>query len=283
MSDPNLIRLQKFLARNTTYGSRRSCEELIASGAVRVNGQTAHLGQVIDPERDRVEVDGRAVTAKRGSAYYLYNKPRGVLCTFSEEAGQTTLAEVVRRMKIPARVFSVGRLDADAEGLLLLTDDGELAERLTHPRYGVPRVYEVGLNRPLTPELAERVRRLKTLRPFVPPKVRRAAQGDARREAHMRQIRPQRISPPKILDGVGHRHLRILLREGRQREVKRIFAEVGLHVDYLRRTGFGSLRLKDLAPGHVRALSRQEVEELKAAPAAPTATAHPSRDSGRRR
>ncbi len=268
MSNPSLVRLQKFLARHTTYGSRRTCEQLIASGAVRINGQPAHLGQSVDPEHDRVEVDGRTVVPKKSGVYVLYNKPRGVLCTFADEPGETTLTDVIRRMKLPVRVFSVGRLDADAEGLLLLTDDGTLAERLTHPRFGVSRTYEVGLNQSLTPEVAERVRRLRSLRPFVLPKSRQAqAEGRAdmrppRRDA-FRDTRPQRITPPKILDGVGGRHVRILLKEGRQREVKRIFAEVGLRVEYLRRVGFGPLRLKDLPPGAWRTLSRAEIEELK--------------------
>ncbi|MFP5376071.1 MAG: pseudouridine synthase, partial [Acidimicrobiia bacterium] len=130
-------RLQKVLAR-TGFGSRRACEQLIADGRVTVNGVVAALGRRVDVERDRVEVDGAAVGVRAGLVHYLLNKPRGVVTTAADTHGRPTVVDLV-----PARprVFPVGRLDADTEGLLVLTNDGELAHRLTHPSFGVDKEY----------------------------------------------------------------------------------------------------------------------------------------------
>jgi len=134
---PEGERLQKVLAR-AGFGSRRTCEELIAEGRVRVNGEVADLGRRVDAERDRVEVDGAAVGVRPGQVYYLLNKPRGVVTTAADTHGRPTVVDLVPG---EPRVFPVGRLDADTEGLLLLTNDGELTHRLTHPSFGVEKEY----------------------------------------------------------------------------------------------------------------------------------------------
>src|SRR5215207_7561455 len=130
-------RLQKVLAERG-YGSRRVCEELIAKGRVRVNGETARLGRRIDPDHDVVEVDGHLAPVRPGLVYYLLNKPAGVVSTASDPQGRATVVELV---PTEPRVYPVGRLDADTEGLLILTNDGELAHRLTHPSFGVEKEY----------------------------------------------------------------------------------------------------------------------------------------------
>ena len=139
--EPRLVpkgeRLQKVLAQRG-YGSRRVCEELIAAGRVTVNDEVAVLGRRVDPDRDRVEVDGRYVSVRPDHVYYLLNKPRGVVTTASDPQGRRTVVQLVPS---ETRVFPVGRLDADTEGLLLLTNDGELTNRLTHPSYGVEKEY----------------------------------------------------------------------------------------------------------------------------------------------
>ncbi len=137
------------------YGSRRACEELIADGRVTVNGEVAVLGRRVDVERDRIEVDGVPVAARPGLVHYLLNKPRGVVTTVRDPHGRPTVVDLV-----PAepRVFPVGRLDADTEGLLLLTNDGELAHRLTHPSFGVEKEYLAEVARRLDPGAVRRLR-----------------------------------------------------------------------------------------------------------------------------
>ena len=140
-------RLQKVLAR-TGFGSRRACEELIAEGRVLVNGETAALGRRIDLDHDHVQVDGVAVGVRADLVYYLLNKPGGVVTTASDPQGRPTVVDLV---PVEPRVFPVGRLDADTEGLLLLTNDGDLAHRLTHPSFGVEKEYLAELEGPPSP------------------------------------------------------------------------------------------------------------------------------------
>ena len=135
-------RLQKVLAR-VGFGSRRVCEDLIEDGRVTVDGEVAVLGRRVDPDNDEVAVDGVPVSVRPGLVYYLLNKPRGVVATASDPQGRPTVLDLVPR---EPRVFPVGRLDADTEGLLILTNDGELAHRLTHPSFGVEKEYLVELD-----------------------------------------------------------------------------------------------------------------------------------------
>lgn len=231
-------RLQKVLARRG-IGSRRACEELIAAGRVTVNGAVAVLGQRVDPARDRIAVDGVPVAVAPGLVYWLLNKPRGVVTTASDPQGRPTVVDLVPR---EPRVFPVGRLDADTEGLLLLTNDGDLAHRLTHPRYGVPKTYlaEVA-GVPSDGDLA-RLRRGVVLDdgPTAPARVARLA--------------------PRLL--------RITIHEGRNRQVRRMCEAIGHPVLRLVRTHIGPVSDPRLPPGAWRPLTPAELRALEVAAAA---------------
>ena len=147
MPSPEGIRLQKVLAR-AGFGSRRTCDDLIADGRVTVNGEVAVLGRRVDPETDRVEVDWVPLSTRAGLVYYLLNKPAGVVTTADDPQGRPTVIELVPD---EPRVFSVGRLDIDTEGLLLLTNDGDLTHRLTHPSFGVEKEYLASIDGEPTP------------------------------------------------------------------------------------------------------------------------------------
>lgn len=232
-------RLQKVLAQ-AGLGSRRRCEELIAAGRVRVNGETALLGRRVDVEGDRVEVDGVPVAVRPGLVHYLLNKPAGVVSTASDPQHRPT---VVGLVPPEPRVYPVGRLDADTEGLIVLTNDGELAHLLTHPRFGVEKEYVAHVaGRPGQAA----VRRL-----------RRGVELDDGPTA------PARVA--LLAPGV----LRITIHEGRNRQVRRMAEAVGHPVRRLVRTRIGPLRVGRLAPGEWRPLSPEEVTALRAAAGAP--------------
>ena len=229
------IRLQKVLAR-AGLGSRRTCDDLIAAGRVRVNGEVAALGRRVDLDHDEVRVDGVPVSIRAGLVHYLLNKPRGVLTTADDPQGRPTVLGLV-----PAepRVFPVGRLDADTEGLLVLTNDGDLALRLTHPRFGVDKEYVAEVEGP--PSRAA----LRTLREGVDLDDGRTA--------------PARVSlvEPTVL--------RIVVHEGRNRQVRRMCEAVGHPVQRLVRTRIGPVSDRALAPGTWRALTPAEVRALETA------------------
>lgn len=235
------VRLQKVLAR-AGLGSRRVADELVSAGRVKVNGQVADPGRRVDPEIDRVEVDGVPVAVRPGLVHYLLNKPAGVVSTVSDPEGRPTVVSLV-----PAepRVHPVGRLDADTEGLILLTNDGELTNRLTHPRYGVDKEYLAHVDGG-----ALRPHQLRALRDGVVLDDGTTA--------------PARVSQPS--PGV----LRITIHEGRNRQVRRMCSAVGHPVLRLVRVRIGPLRDPDLGPGEWRPL---RVAELHALQAAATATA----------
>lgn len=226
-------RLQKVLAQRG-YGSRRSCEELIVAGRVRVNGEVAELGDRVDPENDQVEVDGRPAPVKAGLVYYLLNKPSGVVSTAKDTHGRSTVVDLVPD---EPRVYPVGRLDADTEGLLLLTNDGELTNRLTHPRYGVEKEY------------------LATVEPtpVSPGSLRRLRDGV---ELEDGLTAPARVSQPS--PGL----LRITIHEGRNRQVRRMCEAVGHQVVRLVRVRIGPLADRRLRPGEWRPLDQTEVRQL---------------------
>ncbi len=228
-------RLQKVLAR-IGFGSRRASEELIEAGRVRVNGSTAVLGRRVDPEHDRVEVDGVPVGVRPGLVHYVLNKPRGVVSTSEDPQGRPT---VVALVPSEPRVFPVGRLDADTEGLLLLTNDGELAHRLTHPSFGVEKEYLAEVEG--TPS---------------PGSLRRLREGVVLDDG---LTAPARVSLP------APNLVRISIHEGRNRQVRRMCDAVGHPVVRLVRTRIGPLAERELRPGQWRSLSTSEVRDLGAA------------------
>ncbi|MBW3615096.1 MAG: rRNA pseudouridine synthase [Actinobacteria bacterium] len=228
-------RLQKVLAR-TGLASRRACEELIAEGRVTVNAEVAELGRRVDPLVDVIEVDGALVPVAPGLVHYLLNKPAGVVSTAADTHGRSTVVDLV-----PAdpRVFPVGRLDADTEGLIVLTNDGELAHRLTHPSFGVEKEYLAHVEGGPGPSALRRLRDGVELDdgPTAPAKVARVDAGV----------------------------LRITIHEGRNRQVRRMCEAVGHPVLRLVRTRIGPLADRRLKPGEWRPLEAGEVRALAAA------------------
>jgi len=217
------------------YGSRRACEELIAEGRVTVDGDVAELGRRVDTKTQRVEVDGVPVAADPDLVYYLLNKPAGVVTTASDPQGRPTVVELVPDAP---RVFSVGRLDAETEGLLLLTNDGDLAHRLTHPSFGIDKEYLVEVEGEPSPAAIRRLRRGVELEDGV-------------------------TAPAKV-SLLGTRTLRITIHEGRNRQVRRMCEAVGHPVLRLVRTRVGPLVDRRLKPGHWRPLSAVEIQRLQA-------------------
>jgi 23S rRNA pseudouridine2605 synthase len=230
-------RLQKILA-HAGLGSRRAAEALIATGRVRVNGEVARLGDRADPGTDRIEVDGAVVGVRPGLVHYLLNKPAGVVTTASDPQGRPT---VVGLVPAEPRVFPVGRLDAETEGLLLLTNDGELAHRLTHPSFGVEKEYLAAVEG-------------------------RPTRGVLRRLREGVDLDDGRTAPARA-SLVGDRLLRITVHEGRKRQVRRMCDAVGLPVRRLVRVRIGPISDRRLAPGEWRPLEQDEVRALERAAA----------------
>ncbi|OLB67068.1 MAG: MFS transporter [Actinobacteria bacterium 13_2_20CM_2_72_6] len=233
-------RLQKVLA-SAGIGSRRACEELIVAGRVRVDGRVATIGDKVDPAGAEIYVDGERVVTDTRLVYLAMNKPRGVVSTMDDERGRAALADYLEH--VPERVFHVGRLDADSEGLLLLTNDGELAHRLTHPSYGVAKTY-----------LAE-----------VPGPVRRRL-GRELLDGVELEDGPARVDAFRVVDSVPGRVLvELVIHEGRKHIVRRLLDECGYPVSRLVRTAIGPVKLGDLKPGRTRRLNRGEIAALFAA------------------
>jgi 23S rRNA pseudouridine2605 synthase len=233
---PGGERLQKVLAA-TGWGSRRVCEDLIAAGRVTVNGEVAVLGRRVDPDHDRIEVDGAPVGVKPGLVYYLLNKPTGVVTTARDTHHRPVVTELVPD---EPRVFPVGRLDIDTEGLILLTNDGDLANRIAHPRHGIDKEY-----------LAEVAGGA-----VAAGAVRRLREGI---ELDDGVTAPARVSQPS--PGL----LRITIHEGRNRQVRRMCDAVGHPVQRLVRTRVGPISDRSLAPGSWRELTADERKALSEA------------------
>ena len=231
-------RLQKVLAR-AGYGSRRACEELIEDGRVTVDGEVAGLGRRVDTKAQRVEVDGVPVSASPDLVYYLLNKPAGVVTTASDTHGRPT---VVTLVPTEPRVFSVGRLDADTEGLLLLTNDGDLAHRLTHPSFGIEKEYLAEVEGQPSASTVTRLRRGVELE--------------------------DGMTAPAKVSLVDKRALRITIHEGRNRQVRRMCDAVGHPVTRLVRTRIGPIADRRLRPGQWRPLSAVEIQKLQKATSA---------------
>lgn len=233
-------RLQKVLAQNGC-GSRRDCEDLIREGRVSVDGETVtELGLHVDPDRQTIKVDGtrlKIVPAR----YFLLNKPRGVVCTLAEDERAPRAVDLAPRGV--GRVYTIGRLDKDSEGLIILTNDGDLCERLTHPRHDMPKTYHVTVRGGISSEAIAKLRRGVWL-----------SEGKAR----VSSVRVLRHSPFATL-------LEVELREGKNREIRRIMAKVGHPVKALRRVAIGPLRISGIAPGKTRPLTSEEVAVLREA------------------
>ncbi len=240
-------RLQKVMAE-AGVASRRRCEELIAGGAVEVNGVgVTDLPAWVDPARDRITVNGRRLRTPERHTYVMLFKPRGVVCTSGPGQGRRRAIDLVNHPS-GARLFPVGRLDAETSGLLLLTDDGGLANRLIHPRYQLPRVYELTVKGSLD---AESVRKLEG-GVFLSDRRRG---GSRTAPARLRLVKRDR----------DRTRLLLWLREGRNREVRRIMVRVGHPIKKLRRVRLGPLALKGLRPGEWRDLTAGERAALKRA------------------
>jgi 23S rRNA pseudouridine2605 synthase len=231
-------RLQKILAR-AGLGSRRACEELIAAGRVRVNDKAAALGMKADPQHDRIEVDGLPVKAAEPLIYVALYKPRGVISAVTSPDPRPTVRDLV---PIPGTLYPVGRLDVESEGLILLTNDGELANRLSHPKFGHEKEYKVLVAR--QPD----ARQIETWQ-----------RGVVLEDGH-------RTAPAKVrletLAGKGA-WLRVLLKEGRKRQIREVGARLGLPVVKIIRVRIGSLHLGALKPSEWRYLTPKEIGELK--------------------
>jgi 23S rRNA pseudouridine2605 synthase len=232
---PSGEKLHKVLAR-LGIASRRECEEMIEAGRVRVNGKVARTGRRVDETTDQLEVDGVRVGERPGLVYVLLNKPLGVVTTASDPQGRETVVDLVDH---ETRVFPVGRLDYDTEGLLVLTNDGELTHRLTHPSFGVTKEYLATVNGTPSRNAVNRLRRGVEL--------------------------DDGMTAPADVSVVGTNVLRIVIHEGRNRQVRRMCEAVGHPVEALQRTRFGPLRDPALAPGAWRELTTHEVHELERA------------------
>lgn len=237
---PDGERLQKILAR-VGFGSRRLCEELVANGRVSVNGEVAGLGRRVDVARDVVAVDGREVGVMPGLVHYLVNKPVGVVTTASDPEKRPIVGDLVPSTP---RVFSVGRLDVATEGLIVLTNDGQLAQLLAHPSHGIEKEY-----------LAE------VTGDPSPGALRRLREGI--------EIEPGVVTAPAKVSRRGPGLLRIVVHEGRYRQVRRMCAAVGHPVERLVRTRIGPITDTRLAPGSWRLLDIAEVRSLTRAAGAP--------------
>lgn len=231
------IRLQKYFS-DCGILSRRAAEAEIAAGHVKVNGIVATVGTVIDPDTDRVEYKGKLIRPRldKPYRYLMLNKPRGYVTTAKDEKGRKTVLDLTRG--VGTRIFPIGRLDMDSEGLLLLTDDGELTNLLTHPRHEIPKIYHVTLSKIPSP------------------------------------LQLELLASPMMLDGyqllpigvrsIEEKTLELTLFEGRNRQIRRMCEAVGLKITRLQRVAIGKLELKDLPIGKWRELTKDEVAYLYA-------------------
>jgi len=235
---PDGIRLQKVLA-GAGIGSRRACEQLIAEGRVVIDGHgVAELGDRIDPAAAVVRVDGKRVNLRSDLLYLALNKPRGVVTAMSDPHGRRCVGDLVRHL--PERLFHVGRLDAETEGLLILTNDGDFAHRLAHPSHGVRKTYIAEVASPVARNLGSRLR-----------------------EGVLLDDGPAQVDDFRLLDSTPERTLvEVSLHSGRNHIVRRLLDAVGHPVIRLVRVAVGPVRLADLRPGAVRELTGAELGEL---------------------
>jgi 23S rRNA pseudouridine2605 synthase len=225
------MRINRWLAM-AGVASRRGADNLIANGEVKINGKRAVLGDVVG-ETDKVEVSGKSVNNFEKKVYYLLNKPAGILSTVTDDRGRET---VVSLAGVKERVFPVGRLDQDTTGLLILTNDGELAYRMTHPKFGIEKTYEISYDGDVTLQQIEKL-----------------TNGVYLGDGKTRRAVVNRGSTGKLL---------ITLKEGKKRQVRRMCEVVGIRLYQLKRIKMGKLNLGDLAEGETRELTAQEIADL---------------------
>lgn len=232
------VRLQKFMA-DSGVASRRKSEELIADGRVRVNGKVAQIGDKIDPKHDVVSVNGRKITRGNDYVYLMLNKPRGYVTTMSDEMDRKCVAELVA--DVGKRVYPVGRLDRDSEGLLLITNDGAFANAMTHPSRHIAKTYRVSVRPKITEE------QITVLTSSLMIDGRKTLPADVR-----------------IVSNEDDKSvLEIVLYEGRNRQIRRLCEEAGLDTVRLKRVAIGQLKLGGLKVGEYRCLTHDEVSQLK--------------------
>ena len=247
-------RLQKILSR-ADLGSRRACEALIVAGRVRVNGQVAQLGQRADPKRDRITVDGRPIDAPASPFYVAVYKPRHVLSTNAAQAGDE---RPTLRGMLPFRghLYAIGRLDAASEGLIIFTNDGALTQKITHPRYGHTKTYQITVyGRPSEATSKEWANGVWLLE-------------ERRQGGRLRRVK----TAPCVVQFMGkdrtstarsqQSQLRVVLREGRKRQLRLVAAQLGHPIRRLRRTHIGQLSLGSLRPGEYRVLGQPDIEAM---------------------
>ena len=232
------VRLQKYMAYNGV-ASRRKCEELIAAGKVKVNGKVAQIGDKVDPKNDVVSVNGRKLAKETGYVYLMLNKPRGYVTTMSDEMERKCVAELVA--DVGKRVYPVGRLDRDSEGLLLITNDGEFANAMTHPSRHISKTYRVSVRPKITDE------QITVLTSSLMIDGRKTLPAD---------VRVVNSEDDKSV-------LEIVLYEGRNRQIRRLCEEAGLETVRLKRLAVGQLKLAGLKVGGYRSLTHDEVALLK--------------------
>ncbi|MBQ3498635.1 MAG: rRNA pseudouridine synthase [Clostridia bacterium] len=232
-----LVRLQKFMADNG-IASRRKCEELIDRGVVKINGNTAHIGDKVDPKKDKVTVKGRKITVKDNLVYILLHKPRGYITTMQDEQGRKCVAELVKDVGI--RIYPVGRLDRESEGMLLMTNDGTFSNAMTHPTHHVPKTYRV------------------TIRPGITDEQIAAFQDGI--EIDGRMTAPSSI---RVIDkSEGRVVVEVIIYEGRNRQIRKMFEALDIEVARLKRIAVGSVKLGMLPQGKWRELKEDEVRKL---------------------
>lgn len=287
------VRLQKILS-GAGVASRRAAETLILDGRVTVNGRAVtELGTRADPARDDIKVDGRRIRVAEQRIYLLLNKPRGYVTTRSDPEGRPTVLDLLKGVR--EYVYPIGRLDYDSEGLLLVTNDGDLAERLTHPRHEVERVYEVRVRGLIGATTVARLARGVTIegRRTAPAKVRRIGVAQGTRTPAHRRVKPPTAGArrgaggsdaPRPARDAGTSTLEFILHEGRSRQVRKMCDAVGHPVVRLRRVRIGPVRDDQLRVGAYRPLTAREVATLKRAGASQRARprARSDKDQGPR-
>lgn len=242
------MKLQKYLS-HAGVCSRRKAEEYIAQGLVTVNGETAHIGQVIDPEKDEIRVDDQIIRDQEKLVYYIFNKPRGITTTLSPNADEKGILDVVN---FPERVFPIGRLDKETTGLLILTNDGRLSNYLIHPRYEHQKEYLVEVYGKIEDEALDRMRR------GVKIELKENSRNPLPKDAPPKMYRTK----PCLIERLSSAKFHIVLEEGKNRQIRRMVSAVNHDVKKLKRIRIENIKLGDLQEGQYREMTAQEKKVL---------------------